>query len=96
MKGSPVDLRPPVATMIARLASELPDEQHDEAFAFEPKLDGWRYLALHRLDGRVELRSRRHRRLTAYFPEVVAAVGEQLPDWDRGGRRARGVPGRAV
>jgi hypothetical protein len=30
MKCSPVDLRPPVATMIARPASELPDEQHDE------------------------------------------------------------------
>jgi len=29
-----VDLRPPVATMIARPASELPDEQHGTLFVF--------------------------------------------------------------
>jgi hypothetical protein len=65
--------------MVARPVPALPDEQRSEALAFEPKLDGWRCLAFHRSDGRVDLQSRQHKQLTAYFPEIVAAVRAQIP-----------------
>jgi ATP-dependent DNA ligase len=65
--------------MIARPVPELPDDQHSGTFSFEPKLDGWRCLAFHRLSGRVDLRSRRDKPLTPYFPEIVTAVFDQLP-----------------
>ena len=65
--------------MVARPIRALPDQQHSKALAFEPKLDGWRCLAFHRSDGRVDLQSRQHKPLTAYFPEIVAAVRTQMP-----------------
>ena len=74
-----MDLRPPLQAMIARPVPQLPDEQHSGGYCFEPKLDGWRCLAFHRLGGRVELQSRQHKPLTAYFPEIVAAVRAQVP-----------------
>ena len=65
--------------MVARPVPALPDEQHSKALAFEPKLDGWRCLAFHRYDGRVYLQSRQYKQMTAYFPEIVAAVRAQTP-----------------
>src|SRR5690349_8333873 len=65
--------------MTARPAPQLPDAQHSDSYNFEPKLDGWRCLAFHRPDGTVALQSRQTKRLTAYFPEITAAVGEQIP-----------------
>jgi ATP-dependent DNA ligase len=65
--------------MTARPAAELPDQQHSDGYAFEPKLDGWRCLAFHRIDGGVALQSRRRKPLTAYFPEITAAVHEHVP-----------------
>jgi ATP-dependent DNA ligase len=43
------------------------------------KLDGWR-ATLAISDGRVVIRSRRHRRLNPYVPELVAAARQLLPD----------------
>jgi ATP-dependent DNA ligase len=65
--------------MTARPASALPDRQHSDGYAFEPKLDGWRCLAFHRLDGAVALQSRQRKSLTTYFPDITAAVLEQVP-----------------
>src|SRR5690242_20640868 len=65
--------------MTARPAPQLPDAQHSDAYNFEPKLDGWRCLAFHRLDGTVALQSRQTKPLTSYFPEITAAVHEQIP-----------------
>jgi ATP-dependent DNA ligase len=65
--------------MTARPAPQLPDAQHSDAYNFEPKLDGWRCLAFHRLDGAVALQSRQTKPLTAYFPEITAAVRNQIP-----------------
>src|SRR6188768_2982782 len=79
MKDPPVDLRPPLTTMTARPVPQLPDEQHSGSLTFEPKLDGWRCPAFHRLHGRVALQSRQKKALTGYFPEVVAAIVEQVP-----------------
>jgi ATP-dependent DNA ligase len=61
VKAPPVDLRPPLATMTARAAAELPDEQHSVRLMFEPKLDGWRCLAFHQANGRAVLQSRQHK-----------------------------------
>jgi ATP-dependent DNA ligase len=74
-----VVLRPPVRPMTARAAAELPDEQGAARFSFEPKFDGFRCLAFVH-DGRAVLQSRQQRSLTRYFPEVTAALLDQVPD----------------
>ena len=66
---------PPVSPMLATLARELP---RAPGMIYEPKWDGFRCVAFRDGDD-VELGSRNERPLTRYFPEVVAAVGEQLP-----------------
>jgi ATP-dependent DNA ligase len=65
--------------MTARPAPALPDRQHSDSYMYEPKLDGWRCLAFHRLDRTVALQSRQRKSLTAYFSDITAAVFEQLP-----------------
>ena len=64
-----MDVRPPVAPMLARLARELPRD----GYLYEPKWDGFRCLAF-RDGGDVDLRSRNQRPLARYFPELVAAL----------------------
>jgi ATP-dependent DNA ligase len=65
---------PPVAPMLAKPVSELPDGP----WSFEPKWDGFRTIVFR--DGvEVELGSRNERPLTRYFPELVEAVRAQLP-----------------
>lgn len=70
-----MDLTPPVAPMLARLARELP---LGETLSYEPKWDGFRCLAFRaHTDGdgeTVDLRSRNQRPLARYFPEVVEAI----------------------
>ena len=80
VKDPPVDLRPPLTTMTARPVPQLPDEHHSGSLTFESKLDGWRCLAFHRLDGHVALESRQQKTLTPYFPEIVAAIVQPPPD----------------
>ncbi len=55
--------------MLARLVRELPQ---GEDFIYEPKWDGFRCLASREGDD-VDLRSRNHRPLARYFPELVEA-----------------------
>ncbi|MGH2770828.1 MAG: ATP-dependent DNA ligase [Actinomycetota bacterium] len=64
---------PPLRPMLARLVSEIP-----EHLIYEPKFDGFRCIVFR--DGKeVELGSRNERPLTRYFPELVAAAKDQLP-----------------
>jgi ATP-dependent DNA ligase len=66
---------PPVAPMLAKLARELPTGD----YLYEPKWDGFRCIVFR--DGEeVELGSRNELPLTRYFPEVVAALREALPE----------------
>ncbi|GAA1478300.1 ATP-dependent DNA ligase [Nocardioides aestuarii] len=67
---------PPVQPMLAKAVKGVPRE---EGFSFEPKWDGFRCLVFRDGD-EVELASRNTKPLTRYFPEVVAAVREQLPE----------------
>src|ERR1700748_876242 len=66
---------PPVAPMLAKSVKEIPPGE----LSFEPKWDGFRSIVFRDGD-EVELGSRNERPLTRYFPEVVAAVKEHLPE----------------
>ena len=65
---------PPVAPMLAKLARELPAGD----FIYEPKWDGFRCIVF-RSGAEVELASRNELSLTRYFPELVVALRESLP-----------------
>jgi ATP-dependent DNA ligase len=74
---------PPVRPMLAKSVKGVPDPAKFtvgdvEGLSFEPKWDGFRCLVFKDGD-EVELTSRNTKPLTRYFPEVVAAMLEQLP-----------------
>jgi hypothetical protein len=71
-----VALRPPLQLMTARSCAELPTG--DRRWTYEPKFDGFRCLAFHRPGRKSTLQSRQQRPLTRFFPEVVAALQQQL------------------
>ncbi len=75
---------PPVRPMLAKSVKGIPDPakytvEGIEGLSFEPKWDGFRCLVFKDGD-EVELTSRNTKPLTRYFPEVAAAMREQLPD----------------
>src|SRR4051794_23962773 len=70
---------PPVQPMLAKSVKGIPDPAKVGGLSFEPKWDGFRCLVFRDGD-EVELASRNTKPLTRYFPEVVAAVREQLPE----------------
>src|SRR5512146_1354453 len=74
--------------MLAQLARDIPRGD----FLYEPKWDGFRCLAFVS-DGRVALRSRHERRLSRYFPELVAALSGLARDYVLDGEIV--VPGAA-
>lgn len=67
---------PPVRPMLAKSVARVPDS--DGAYLFEPKWDGFRAIVFRDGD-EVEIASRSTKSLTRYFPDVVAAVLDQLP-----------------
>ncbi|ABL80430.1 MULTISPECIES: ATP-dependent DNA ligase [unclassified Nocardioides] len=69
---------PPVQPMLAKSVKGIPDPEKHGGLSFEPKWDGFRCLVFKDGD-EVELASRNTKPLTRYFPEVVAAMREQLP-----------------
>jgi ATP-dependent DNA ligase len=71
-------LQPPIRPMTARPAPALPPPERAALYSFEPKWDGFRCLTF-RTPERALLQSRQLRPLTRYFPEIAAAVVEQLP-----------------
>ena len=71
----PLPLSAPLAPMLCKAADNLPD---GEGWLYEPKWDGFRCIVFRDGDS-VELTSRNERPFTRYFPEVVAALTEQLP-----------------
>src|SRR3954454_841921 len=80
--GRAVDLpvMPPVQPMLAKAVKGIPDPaKHAGGLSFEPKWDGFRCIVFKDGD-EVELTSRNTKPLTRYFPEVVAAMRDQLPD----------------
>ena len=70
---------PPVRPMLAKSVKGIPDPEKFGGLSFEPKWDGFRCIVFRDGD-EVELASRNTKPLTRYFPEVVAAIKEQLPE----------------
>ena len=71
---------PPVSPMLARAVPAVPrPDAVTGGLLYEPKWDGFRCLVFRDGD-EVVLGSRGEKPLTRYFPEVVAAVLEQLPE----------------
>ena len=66
---------PPVPPMLAKPVKQIPDG----AMSFEPKWDGFRSIVFRDSD-EVEIGSRKERPMTRYFPELVEAVRENLPE----------------
>ena len=65
----------PVELMVPVTAAQLPT---GDGFAHEPKWDGYRAAVV--MVGQVQIVSRRGTDLTEVFPELAAAVTEQVPD----------------
>jgi len=65
---------PPVAPMLSKSVKEIPDVGH-----VEPKWDGFRTIVFKDGD-EIELGSRNERPMTRYFPELVEALRENLPE----------------
>ena len=70
---------PPLKPMLAKAVSGFEAVPDVPGVLFEPKWDGFRCIVFRDGD-EVELGSRNERPLTRYFPEVVAAVKEHLPE----------------
>ena len=71
---------PPVLPMLAKSVKGIPDPaKHDGGLMFEPKWDGFRCI-VYRDGDEVVLASRNTKELTRYFPEVVEAVKQSLPE----------------
>ena len=71
---------PPVRPMLAKSVKGVPDPgKYGDGLLFEPKWDGFRCIVFRDGD-EVELTSRNTKPLTRYFPELVAAILEQLPE----------------
>jgi ATP-dependent DNA ligase len=68
-------VRWPVTVMVARTVEAIPVGGH---WRSEPKVDGFRRVALRTAEGRVQLQSRQQRSLTAAFPDVVDLTSERL------------------
>jgi len=68
-------LTPPVQPMLASSAKGIPEGN----FAYEPKWDGFRSIVF-RDRNEVEITSRNGRSLNRYFPELVEAFGQGLPE----------------
>lgn len=68
-------LVPPVSPMLAKSVKTMPEGE----VLFEPKWDGFRSIVF-RSGDLVEIGSRNEKPMTRYFPEVVEALKESLPD----------------
>src|SRR3954468_1789104 len=70
---------PPVKPMLAKSVKQMPmPGDVPDGLLYEPKWDGFRCIVFRDGD-EVELGSRNERPLTRYFPDVVEAVREALP-----------------
>jgi ATP-dependent DNA ligase len=66
---------PPVAPMLAKSVPDIPTG----ALSYEPKWDGFRSIVFRDGD-EVEIGSRNERPMTRYFPELVEAIKQNLPE----------------
>ena len=70
----------PLQPMLAKAVTSVPEpDSVPGGLVYEPKWDGFRAV-VHIEDGRCEIGSRGSKPLTRYFPELVAALLEHLPE----------------
>ena len=74
-EGMLLPVMPPVAPMLAKSVPQIPEG----SLSFEPKWDGFRSIVF-RDGGEVEIGSRNERPMTRYFPEVVEAIKQSMPE----------------
>ncbi|MFT4086428.1 MAG: ATP-dependent DNA ligase [Gordonia sp. (in: high G+C Gram-positive bacteria)] len=73
-------VNPPVDPMLAKAVAAVPDQPEvGDAWSYEPKWDGFRAL-IFRDGDEVVISSRGGKDLGRYFPEIVAAALEELPE----------------
>lgn len=73
-------LEPPLLPMLARSVPDVPDQPDGDAtWVYEPKWDGFRALVFRDGDD-VRIDSRNGRPMQRYFPDVVDAVRDALPE----------------
>lgn len=77
-------ITPPVKPMLAKSVAQVPAQPGDGAasdggYVYEPKWDGFRTI-VYRDGDEVHLGSRTGKPMERYFPDVVAAVREALPE----------------
>lgn len=70
---------PPILPMLAKSVPEVPDQPEPAGWDYEPKWDGFRAI-VYRDGDDVRIDSRNARPMQRYFPEVVEAVKEALPE----------------
>lgn len=69
-------IEPPIKPMLAKLARTIPT---DDGLLYEPKWDGFRCIVFRDGDN-LRLTSRNQKPFNRYFPELLPAVSEALPD----------------
>ena len=69
-------IKPPLEPMLAKLEPDIP---RGEGWRYEPKWDGFRAIVFRDGD-RIRLGSRGQKEMQRYFPELVEALAEALPD----------------
>ena len=74
MRPVKLPVMPPVSPMLAKSVATIP-----EGASYEPKWDGFRSIVFRDGDD-VEIGSRNEKPMTRYFPELVAAFKEHLPE----------------
>jgi ATP-dependent DNA ligase len=75
MGGMELPVMPPVSPMLAKAVKDIPEG----SMSYEPKWDGFRSIVFRDSDD-VEIGSRNERPMTRYFPELVEAFRENLPE----------------
>ena len=69
-------IQPPIKPMLAKLARTIPT---DDGLLYEPKWDGFRCIVFRDGDS-IGLTSRNQKPFNRYFPELVPALADALPD----------------
>ena len=69
-------IKPPIEPMLAKLEPEIP---RGDGWRYEPKWDGFRAIVFRDGDT-IRLGSRGQKEMQRYFPELVKALAEALPD----------------
>jgi ATP-dependent DNA ligase len=75
-------VQPPVRPMLAKSVASIPAQAETDvgpAYVYEPKWDGFRAI-VYRDGDEVRIDSRNTKPMDRYFPDVVAAVREALPE----------------